>query len=231
MRSSRDAGVSLTEMIVAMTLATILGAITLQLFITVSDSSASSTDRAVNTAQARNTMQAWSGYLHVADGTTAGSASTRFEWLTAGDLLFYASLANRAGGLNTTAAPTMIWLRRDSVGNLVEEQFPSSAASGATWTVCRVLGLKVAAATLFTPYDANGNGLSSAGLGTAPTATAGCQALPVTVPSRSGAQDGVAVANLTTVASVGIGFTMSDSKGQHAQEFSSVATLPTLGGT
>ncbi|MCW2644414.1 MAG: Prepilin-type N-terminal cleavage/methylation protein [Pseudonocardiales bacterium] len=228
-RASGDAGVSLGELIIAMTLSTILGALTLQLFVDVSDSSSAGTDRTINTAQARNIMQSWSGYLHVADGATAGVASTRFEWLTPSDLLFYAGLTNRGGSLNATGAPTMIWLRRDSAGNLVEEQFPSMATVNTTPTVCRVLGLKVTATTLFTP-DANGAGFATANLGTAPPASAGCQPLPVAVPSRSGTQNPMAVANLTTVTGVSIAFTMTDAKGRHLQEFKSLATLPVLGG-
>ena len=230
-RALGDAGVSLTELIVAMTLATILAAVTLRLFVTVNESTASTTDRTVNTAQARNTLQSWSAYLHVADGATVGSTSSRFEWLTSSDLLFYASLANRSGSLNATAAPTMMWLRRDSAGALVEEQFPNAAVAGASWTTCRVVGIKVSATALFTPLDANGNGYGSADLGTAPTGSAGCQALPVLVPSRSSTPNAVAVANLTTVTSVAMAFTMSDTKGNHAQEFASLVTLPVLGGT
>src|SRR6185437_16997856 len=118
------AGVSLTELLVAMGLATILGAITMQLFVYVDNSTASTTDRTVATAQARNTLQAWSGYLHVSDGSTAGSVSTRFEWLTASDMAFYANLNNRAGDASTApTAPRMYWLRIDANGHLVEEQF------------------------------------------------------------------------------------------------------------
>jgi Tfp pilus assembly protein PilW len=231
-RASGDAGVSLTELIVAMILSTILGALTLQLFVTVDTSTSSTTDRTVNTSQASNTMQAWTQYLHIADGTIPGAASARFEWLTSSDMLFYSGLANRLSTLNTdvTASPTMMWLRLDTAGNLVEEQFPLLAAVGATWTACRVLGLQVTAPTLFTAYDANGASLGGADLGVAPTALTGCRPLPVLVPSRSGIPDPVAVANLTTVASVGIAFTMTDSKSVHVQEFKSVVTLPTLGG-
>ena len=244
-RARCDAGVSLAELITAITLATILGAVTVQLFVSVNDSTAASTDRSVNTAGARNTMQSWSAYLHVADGAVTGSASSRFEWLTADNMMFYASLANRSGGLNATGAPTMMWLRRDSTGRLIEEQFPSGAAAGATWAVCRVLTLSTQLTTftnsstsgLFTASDTNGNPLTATSthagvdLGSAPAASAGCQALPVTVPSQSGTPDPVAVANLTIVASVGIAFRMSDTKALHTLEFTSVATMPTLGGT
>jgi type II secretory pathway component PulJ len=237
-RASGDAGVTLTELLVAMGLATILGAITLQLFVSVNDSTAATTDRTVETAQARNTLQAWSGYLHVSDGTTPGSVSTRFEWLTTSDIAFYAGLNNRSGNVETTAAPVMYWLRIDANGQLVEEQFPSTATINALPTVCRILADKVTAGTtsgssgLFTALDANGNALTGGGLdlGAAPTPSAGCRQLPVTVPSRSGTPDPVAVANLQRVSSLSIAFTLADTKGQHPLEFVSVATLPTLGG-
>jgi hypothetical protein len=233
MRAGGDAGVSLTELIVAMTLAMVLGVLTMQLFVTVDTATTSTTDRTVNTAQASNIMQAWSQYLHIADGTIAGVASGRFEWLTSGDMLFYSGLANRLSSLNTnvTAAPTMMWLRLDTAGNLVEEQFSLLAVLGATWTSCRVLGLKVTSTALFTAYDANGTSLGGTDLGAAPTASAGCRPLPVLVPSRGGVPDPLAVVNLTTVSSVGIAFTMTDHRGAPVQEFKSVITLPTLGGS
>jgi hypothetical protein len=50
------------------------------------------------------------------------------------------------------------------------------------------------------------------------------------VPSRSGAPDPVAIANLQRVTSLSIAFTMTDTRGKHPIEFVSVATLPILGG-
>src|SRR5438445_245157 len=86
-RLRSDAGMSLTELLVAMVLSTIIGAMTLGLFVKMTDTTTRSTDRTINSAAARNTIQAWTGYLRVADGPVAGSRLSRIEWLTANDIL------------------------------------------------------------------------------------------------------------------------------------------------
>jgi len=229
-----DAGVSLIELLVSMVLMAVLGLITARFFITVDSSSTASTDRAVNTASAGAVMLAWTNYLRVADGTTAGSTSNRIEWLTATDMLFYADLSNRSvtgSGVNTTGAPTMIWLRLDTNKVLVEEQFASNAASGATPTACRRLLGNVTVTQLFTASNTAGNGMTGQDLGSAPPASAGCQHLPVTVPSRQSKPDATAAANLPNVGSVAIDFTVADTANKHSIQFTSVATLPSLGGS
>jgi Tfp pilus assembly protein PilW len=229
-RERHDAGVTLTELLVAMGLTTIIGELTMGLFLTVDKSSARTTDRAINASQARNTLQAWTGYLRVSDGTTPGSTSNRIEWLTPNDLLFYADLYNRSGGVDTTAAATMIWLRLDGNQQLVEEQFPSTAGAGTAWNACRILATRVSATALFTADDARGASLAGTDLGTAPTTSPGCQPLPVTPPSRSAAPNPIAAANLQNVASVAIDFTIAETRGTGSQEYASVAQLPALGG-
>jgi len=100
----REAGVSLVEMLVAMALSVILGAVTMTLVVQISSSANNSTDRAVHSAQARNALQAWGGYLQVADDSSAGgTAASRFEWFTASSLLFYSDLNNRDGSLGRRA--------------------------------------------------------------------------------------------------------------------------------
>jgi Tfp pilus assembly protein PilW len=235
-----DAGVSLMELVVSMVLATALGAITLYFFVNVSNSSAATNDRTINTANARNTLGAWTSYLAVSDGTVAGNVTNRFEWLTATDMLFYAGLDNRANPNAAATAPTMMWLRLDAAGHLIEEQFASDAVAGSTWQVCRRLAESVSAGVsnqstqagglrLFTASTATGTDLSGADLGTAPASGDGCQPLPETPPSASGSTDVLAVANLRTVNSVEIAFTIVDTLGKHPIEFDSIATVPALG--
>lgn len=235
-REHADAGVSLMELLVSMALMTILGTLTLMLFLNVNSSTAATTDRTLNTASARNALEAWTGYLQVADGTTAGSKTNRIEWLTATDMLFYADINNRTwSSPGTTGAPTMMWLRLDAKGQLVEEQFASTAAAGTAPAVCRVLGSNVSQAVnadgvtqpVFSAADVTGATIT--GTGTAPTPSSGCQNLPVTVPSQTKSPDPVAQANLVNVRSVTIDFQMRDGTNQHPIEFTSQAVLPNLG--
>jgi type II secretory pathway component PulJ len=227
----RDDGITLTELLVVMALGTIVGALTMGMMIQVSNSTTSTTDRTISSASARNVIQAWTAYLRVADGTTAGTGTNRIEWLTAKDMLFYADLKNRnLNNVATTAAPTMIWLRLDTGGSLLEEQFPSTAAVGASPTVCRTLATSVTtpSAPLFSALDAGGAPISAQG--TAPTVAAGCQKLPVTVPSQTSHPNTAVQAILQHVAIVAIDFVVRDTRKQRSLEFRSQAVLPALGG-
>lgn len=233
LRAGGDAGITLMELLVAMVINVIIGALTVGIFLSVNDSSNNSVDRAVGTANARNTIQAWTALLRVADGKTAGIGTNRIEWLTSKDMLFYADLKNRTTtNLTVTGPPTMVWLRLDSNNVLIQEQFTSTAAAGTAPSVClRLAGtVSTPAAPLFTPFDTNGAAMTSLDLGAAPAASAGCKPLPVTVPSQSTKPDLIAQANLQKVVSVQIDFVVRDTKGQHPIEFTSQAVLPALGG-
>ena len=222
-----DAGMSLTELLVTMGLSTIIGAMTLGLFIQINNTTTRATDRTTNSSAARTLIQAWTAYLRVADGPVAGSRVSRIEWLTANDMLFYADLGNRSGAVGTTGAPTMIWLRRDTNNTLVEEQFPGASAAGTAPTVCRALvGRVTGTAPVFNGEDSKYNPISA---GQAPTPSAGCQKLPITVPSQQRNPDLAAQATLQNVYLIEIVFTINDSTGKHPIEFRSQAVLPSLG--
>lgn len=228
----RDAGITLTELIVAMGLFSVIGAMTLGIFLSMNASSASTVDRTVNTASARNAIQAWTGYLRASDGSTPGVKTNRFEWLSDDDTLFYADLNNRdVDTPGSTGAATMIWLRLDAAGSLVEEQFPENAGYGTAPTVCRTLVTNVTSAALFTAY--NQNAVMSPhvlDLGTVPPASVGCRPLPVTVPSQTRHPDLAAQTNLGNVSSVVIDFVVRDTTNEHPLEFKSQAVLPLLWG-
>ncbi|MDT4922286.1 MAG: hypothetical protein QOI15_3188 [Pseudonocardiales bacterium] len=237
--ASGDTGITLMELLVAMVLNVVIGAHAVGIFLKVNDSTRTSTDRSVSTASARNAIQAWTAYLRVADGKTAGVKTNRIEWLAPNDMLFYADLYNRTvDNLAVTGAPTMVWLRLDSTGALVEERFASTAAAGTQPSACRLLAGAVSTPTdpLFTAYEASGAPMNSlipgAGLnlGVAPTPSAGCRPLPVTVPSQTSRPDLNAQTNLQKVVSVQIDFVIRDTKGKHPLEFTSRAVLPALSG-
>lgn len=231
---SKDAGVTLTELIVAMTLSVILGAITMSLFLNIDSSSANTVDRTVNTASARNALQAWTEYIGVADGPTTGSRVDRIEWLTSNDMMLHVDLFNRSmSNVGSTAAATMVWLRRDAGNQLVEEQFPNSAVQGTRPSICRVLLANLTGTQpLFTPLASRGRSMAGLDLGAAPSPppAAGCVPLPVTVPSLSNHPDAAARANLQNVYSITIDFVVRDSNRSHPIEFTSQAVLPALGG-
>lgn len=224
---------SLVELMVAMALSTILGALTLTLFVQVSNATNNTTDRTITSTQARNALQSWSSYLQLVDDPAAsGLAVNRFEWFTASSVMFYADLNNRSGAVGTTSAPTMLWLRLDSAGQLVEERFPATPAHyPASPTTCRVLAFKVSATELFTPYNVAGTDLTGQSLGTAPTVGSGCQTLTSAPPSQTSNPNQLVVANLQNIASVALAFTTTDATKQHTFSFATALTLPKVAGT
>jgi prepilin-type N-terminal cleavage/methylation domain-containing protein len=227
-----DAGFTLVEVLVTMVLATIVGALTVRLVVMVNASASATSDRAVNGAEAASLIQSWGGYLNVIDDPTAsGLAANRFEWFTPTSVLFYADLNNRSGSVSATGAPTMVWLRLDTAGQLVEEQFPAQpSAYPAAWTTCRILLANVVPAPVFAASNAAGSDVTAAGLGTAPAVSPGCQRLPSAPPSQSGRANGSVAANLQNVASVQITFSVLDHAGGHPLNFSVTSALPRLGG-
>jgi len=223
LRATADAGVTLMELVVAMALSTLIGAMTLTLFLQVNDTTQTSNDRAINTAQARQVMQSWTSYLHVADGPSYGNPSHRFEWITDSDLLFYADLGNRAASTDAVSAPTVVWLRLTN-GRLIEEQFTYGTTSP---KVCRILADSVTAAPLFTAYDTTYAAMTGQDLGS-PMATGGtgCTDLPSSVSQT----DFTAVSALEDVARVQISFTITDTRKKRSAQFSSSADVPELAG-
>ena len=221
--ADNDAGATLTELIVAMTLSVILGAVTLTMFVTVNGSAASSTDRTIGSSQARDALQSWSGYLAVSDGPVSGSTSHRFEWISAHDMLFYADLNNRAGSA-ARSAPSIIWLRLDGNQQLVEEQFASYSTFPASYSSCRILATGVTSTT-FTPYTT----ATVSGSFGIPTFTAGngCQPLPVSVTQT----DGIAVSNLQQVNSIQIDLSVQSGSDLRVLAYSTLASVPPLSGS
>jgi hypothetical protein len=244
-RARADAGITLTELLVSMGLFSIVGALTLGIFLSINTYAGATVDRTINSSSARNVIQAWSSYLHVADGTTAGIKTNRIEWLAPNDMLFYADLYNRTyNSPGTTGSPTMLWLRLDSAGSLVEEQFASAAAYGASPQVCRTLVTSATTPAARRPSDASARALFTASdghgalidntkgaLGTAPAVGAGCQKLPVTVNSQAKSPNVTLQNNLQQVATVQIDFVVSDTTKKHFLEFYTAVVLPTLGGS
>lgn len=224
-----DSGMTIIELIVAMTLSTIIGTVALIFVVQSTRTSTSTTERTISTAQARSLLQSWSTYLHVADDpTAAGLAENRFEWFTATDIAFHSDIDNRDGTTGATSAPWLVWLRADSAGQLVEETFTSTPTRyPASPTRCRVLTGPVSASSLFTAYNSNGTGLSGLDLGTAPGVSAGCRALPSSIPSQQSNPDPIAVANLQNVSSVAVTFNATDAYG-HTVGYKTVVAVPVL---
>jgi prepilin-type N-terminal cleavage/methylation domain-containing protein len=227
-----DRGMTLIELVVGMTLATILGAATLLFFVQANDTTSSTVERDISTAQARSLLQSWSTYFHVADDPTAsGLAINRFEWFTATSVAFHSDILNRDAGTGTTGVPWLVWLRLDGNAQLVEETFTSTPTHyPAAPSRCRILTGPITAPSLFTAYNSTGTSLTGQNqdLGAAPGVSAGCRSLPSAVPSQQNNPDPIATTNLQNISSVAIAFTATDTQGDHRVGYQTVVAVPVL---
>lgn len=240
-----EAGVTLIELLVAMVLSTVVGAMTLLTFLGASSASSATGDRMTGTASARTTLQQWQALIQVADAAptgltdcSSGITSHRFEWIGMDDILFYANVGNRASDASgSCTAPDMYWLAmRD--GTLLQAQY-SLGTSG--WTIggCKVLSQKPDV-TFSSPalFTANRGG-SLPGVDTGQIWSADgpfgnvktCSAAPANLPAnwvttlQQANPDGTALEVLKAVTNIGIDFVASDQTGKHTQEFAGVAAV------
>jgi type II secretory pathway pseudopilin PulG len=106
-----DAGISLTELVVAMALTTIVGAMTLSFFLSSGRAANRTTDASLTTAQARLALTSVSTLLRLADTPTvqAGYSTARFEQITSSQVTFYSNdNANRSGTGSRTAPDKIV---------------------------------------------------------------------------------------------------------------------------
>lgn len=90
-RASADAGVTLIELMVAMTLATLFGGFAMSWFIGASDATTATTKADLGTASARNALQTWAALLRVAGSSSdPGSGADRITSLSATSITFNA---------------------------------------------------------------------------------------------------------------------------------------------
>jgi hypothetical protein len=117
-------GVSLIELVLAMGLMTVIGAMTLTFFISLSSASTKTVKGNFGTSAARNVLEAWTRLLSLADSpSTAGAGSGRIVQLTPTSAIFYANVnRNRATTSGARTAPTKISLALES-GQLVERDY------------------------------------------------------------------------------------------------------------
>jgi hypothetical protein len=160
-----DAGVSLIELVVAMTLMTVVGTLTLTFFVTMNSANGRTIDSNLSTASARNTLESWTRLLSLADSKQgAGSGAGRFEQITPTSAIFYANVNNRGTSTSARTAPTKIFLSLETAANaadgqqLVERDYaPTSSVAPSTYpttpTHTRYLASNVViSGWLFTPY-------------------------------------------------------------------------------
>lgn len=215
-----DAGVTLIELVVAMSLMTIVSAMALTFFVGVNSANSTAVDANVGTASARNVLQQWTQLLELADSPdAAGSGSGRFVEITPTSAVFYTnSDRNRATDTTARTAPVKVSLALVG-GQLVESDYqPDTSTTPSTYpdspTSTRVLASDVTTTGwLFAPYT-TGN--------------------PPTLVEPNDCADGApglcsedsadAAMLLATIVRVDLSFTLTSSSGQ-TQSFTSSAAI------
>lgn len=109
-RLRADDGITLVELLVAMTVTTILGALTIIFFVSAEHSGNKSILTNQSTADARNTLDSWTSLLRVAGWLDPTAKTDRFEEITPTKIVFYANLNNRSTADQTVGAPTKVAL-------------------------------------------------------------------------------------------------------------------------
>lgn len=165
-----DAGITLTELVVTMSLMSIVGALSLTWFLNSTTITTRTIDAAQTTAGARNAVTAWAGLLQVADSRSPGGADDRITALTPTSITFDADLDNRptcttAPCPTTATTPVTLALVTSTSGSTTTSQLVQTIvrASGPTRLVQVPAGV-TAGACLFRPYDATGAALGCSGL-------------------------------------------------------------------
>lgn len=185
-----DAGISLTELLVTMSLMSIAGALGLTMLVTTANTTDRTADGSLSTAGARNTMSAWTDLLQVAV-VPSGDPADRALTVTPTSLSFNAQLGNlpTCSDSCTTTATTRVTLQLRG-DQLVQTLTRGTGAPDTVVQVSEGASLPAAAdgvpACLFRPYRADGTALDCSNLDA--TATTGVTRVDVAfrITPRSG---------------------------------------------
>ena len=225
-----DAGMSMIELITAMAVSSILGAMTLFVFVSLNSASSSSVDRSLSATQARVILSSWSGLLQVAESPLRDTDEfPAFEKITSTAVTFYASVNNRSTTSTAFTLPTRVSLFTED-GDVIEERFqPTATGWPTTPTVRRVLA--ESAQLHFDAVDASGVpvGQLGAGYDTYCRTTGSGSTLYSGLCSTAACAESAACAGVTgadallaRVATVRISLTVTDGRGT-AHSYSSAA--------
>jgi len=254
-RLSDDRGMTLAELMVSMTLTTILGTMAVLFFVGATREGYRTVLTNQNSGDARLTLDSWTNMLRVAGWLDPNTEADRFEEITPTKIVFYANLNNRVASTSapytapspTTKVALMLRVSNAStgVGQLIEVIFK---ADNTTVQSVRQLGFSAKAtgsSPIFQPYSRSGSplNLSLGGCLSNSTVTAGlclqsgqpgAGMLDPTVSATglsvsSGPLRGNSALNvdkvMNQVGSIGIAFTVLDSSNTSSMDYSSLASV------
>ncbi|MFL6162252.1 MAG: PilW family protein [Jatrophihabitantaceae bacterium] len=168
-RFADDRGITLAELMVTMTLTTILGTMAVLFFVGATRAGYRTVLTNQNSGDARVTLDSWTTMLRVAGWLDPNTEADRFEEITSTKIVFYANLNNRIASTSapysapsaTTKVALMLRVSNAStgVGQLIEVTFNSD---NTTVKSVRQLGFSAKATgstPIFQPYSRAGSPL------------------------------------------------------------------------
>lgn len=220
-RCAADEGTTLAELIVAISLTAVIGAMTLALFVQMNDATSRVVDGNISTASAGNALGSWSQHLAVADSPSdPGSSAGRLVRVTPTEIRFFADIGNRPGTcaaakrIDGVCPPTPIEFALLDDGTLIEKRWaPTRSWPTGTPVTTRYLADGVSAAGwVFTPV-VDGN----PPMPRLPALCAGSPGICRAAPSAPSAPDAArAAALLDAVVRIDIRFRIA-ARGESAQ--------------
>jgi Tfp pilus assembly protein PilW len=155
-RVSRDAGVTLIELVIAMSMTTLIGAMALTWFLGSRTANTTTVDANVTTASARNVLESWSWYLRLAHA--ADDASSAVTALDATSIQFTADLGALPSCTSTcTTEPTTAVTFKLQNAATGKQSLVRTTSPGGSSVV--LTGEVQTGGCLFTALDADGNSL------------------------------------------------------------------------
>jgi type II secretory pathway pseudopilin PulG len=167
-RAADDAGITLIELIVSMTITTILMTFGIVFFVQAERSGYKSSLTNQQTADARLTLDSWTSMLRVAGWLDQSAKTDRFEEITPTKIVFYANLNNRntADFQVGTATKVALMLRVTNAatgdGQLVEVVFKPNNTTPKTVRQVAVNASPTGGAPIFQPYNQIGGAVDIA---------------------------------------------------------------------
>jgi len=254
-RLADDRGITLAELMVSMTLTTILGVMAVLFFVGATHAGYRTVLTNENTSDARITLDSWTNMLRVAGWLDPNTEADRFEEITSTKIVFYANLNNRVASTSapygapgpTTKVALMLRISDASkgIGQLIEVTFKPD---NTTVNTVRQLGFSAKATgttPIFQPYSRAGSplDLTTKGCISGGTPTAGLclqsgqpgsgmldpQIAGTGLSVSSGLLRGNSALNvdkpLNQVGSIAVSFTVLDSSNTSSMNFTSLASV------
>jgi type II secretory pathway pseudopilin PulG len=213
-----EAGISLTELIVTMSLMSIVAALALNWLLGATSASTKTTNSSFATSDARNVLLSWPALLRVADApltssstspappvSGAGTSTNRFQSITPTSISFNADLGNRptsctpgcSRGPTTlvTLSIVPVTVGGTATNKLVQTLTTSTGKVSSVTVVASGAGrvpnaTGTGSACLFTTYDQNGNKLNPSCSTSTPLASIARVDLAFTVTPTDGSTVG-----------------------------------------